>query len=227
MKNSIFIIIALICLDITQGHARKTQKSYSVTQLCEKPRIFHLDNLLSSAECEYIIRLATPKLERSPVLGENANENVIHSGRTSTGAFITTGSDKILRRIEKKIEEITKIPTENGEDFYVIHYDVGQEFRPHFDYFGGQSKAEIEALSCGGQRVASVVIYLYNTEEGGETIFPYANLSVVPIMGSAILFYNTLPNGSVDPMSLHGGTPVKKGEKWVMTKWLRASSRKN
>jgi prolyl 4-hydroxylase len=65
-------------------------------------------------------------------------------------------------------------------------------------------------------------MYLHTTEEGGETIFPRANVSVKPIKGNAVLFYNCLPSGQEDTLSLHGGAPVKKGEKWIATKWLRS-----
>ncbi|HSX13502.1 MAG TPA: 2OG-Fe(II) oxygenase, partial [Chlamydiales bacterium] len=78
-----------------------------------------------------------------------------------------------------------------------------------------------ECARYGGQRVATVVMYLNSTEAGGETIFPCANISVTPKKGDAVLFYNLKPTGEVDPHSLHGGSPVIAGEKWIMTKWIR------
>lgn len=53
-----------------------------------------------------------------------------------------------------------------------------------------------------------------NCDDGS---FKYA-----PRMGDAVLFWGTRPNGEIDPHSLHGGCPVKKGEKWVATKWIRS-----
>ncbi len=35
----------------------------------------------------------------------------------------------------------------------------------------------------------------------------------MPRMGDAVLFWGVKPNGDIDPHSLHGGCPVKRGEK--------------
>jgi len=69
----------------------------------------------------------------------------------------------------------------------------------------------------GGQRIASVVMYLNTPEEGGGTGFPHIGLTVTAMRGSAVYFaYET-----GDQASLHAGLPVIKGEKWIATKWLR------
>jgi prolyl 4-hydroxylase len=64
-------------------------------------------------------------------------------------------------------------------------------------------------------------MYLSNTEEGGETIFPYAEVQATPIKGNAVLFYSCTPDGQEDPMSMHGSAPVLSGEKWAAIKWIR------
>jgi len=59
------------------------------------------------------------------------------------------------------------------------------------------------------------------------TIFlnwPETSSSVKPRKGDALLFFNLKPDGTTDSVSLHGGCPVIKGEKWSATKWIRVSS---
>ena len=65
------------------------------------------------------------------------------------------------------------------------------------------------------------MVYLNTPEKGGETVFPRVRLKIVPEKGKAVLFYNVSDSGRVDPMSFHGGAPVERGEKWLMTCWLR------
>ena len=67
--------------------------------------------------------------------------------------------------------------------------------------------------------VASVVMYLNTPRRGGGTVFPDVQFEVAPIKGNAVFFSYDRP----DPItrSLHGGSPVIEGEKWVATKWLR------
>ncbi|CAH2076577.1 unnamed protein product [Thlaspi arvense] len=140
------------------------------------------------------------------------------SSRTSTGTFIRRGHDKIVEEIENRISEFTFIPVENGEALQVIHYGVGQKFEPHFD---------------GMQRIATFLMYLSDVEEGGETVFPSAKgniskggLSVSPKKRDALLFWSMRPDGSQDPCSKHGGSPVLKGNKWASTKWLHFQEHK-
>lgn len=215
-------MLTLITLGLTVMQAKENHQEYTIDQICDSPRIFTIENFLSHEECDYLIKKAKPNLIRSRVLGQAAGENVIDRARTSSGAFISSRGDPIMQRIEKRIQQITNIPVENGEDFHILHYEHEQEYLPHFDFFDGSYPAGKACLARGGQRIASFILYLNDTEEGGETIFPNADKAVSAVKGNAVLFYNCLPSGEVDTMSLHGGAPVKKGEKWIATKWLRA-----
>jgi len=76
-------------------------------------------------------------------------------------------------------------------------------------------------MATGGQRVATLVMYLNDVEAGGSTVFPSIGLDVLPRKGSAVYFAYTSDAGETDPRTLHGGSPVTAGEKWIATKWLR------
>ena len=69
-------------------------------------------------------------------------------------------------------------------------------------------------------RFATILFYLNDDLEGGETSFPlWLNagtsdaLKVKPERGKAVLFYNLLPDGNYDERSMHAAMPVLKGEK--------------
>lgn len=169
-----------------------------------------------------MIELSRPHLIASKVVDEQNKGETSDPRRNSRGYFIPhNGNDRILNDIEKRIASITGMPKENGENLHVLCYGIGGEYQPHYDYFNAGTPGGNEQLSRGGQRVASLIMYLNNPTAGGETIFPRANISVTPKKGDAVLFYNCTPNGAVDPNSLHGGAPVKAGEKWIMTRWIR------
>ncbi|KAL2499610.1 putative prolyl 4-hydroxylase 9 [Abeliophyllum distichum] len=147
--------------------------------------------------------------------------------------FISASEDKsgLLEQIEAKIAKATMIPRTHGEAFNVLRYEIGQRYHSHYDAF---NPAEYGPQKS--QRVASFLLYLSDVEEGGETMFPFENglnmdvnydfrkcigLKVKPRKGDGLLFYSLFPNGTIDPLSLHGSCPVIKGEKWVATKWVR------
>lgn len=186
--------------------------------LCESPRIELHEQFLSDEECSYLIEKGRPHLQRSYVFSREA-KNIVDNRRTSEGMFFAQNpTDPVLRGIEERIASLTQIPRENGEALQLLRYGVNAEYQPHYDYFN----CVIGGCERGGQRVATVVMYLNEVEEGGETIFPRVNLTVKPHKGNALLFYNCGPDGREDPKTLHGGAPVIKGEKWISTKWLRA-----
>ncbi|GAA0157505.1 protein modifying enzyme [Lithospermum erythrorhizon] len=205
-----------------------------------EPRASVYHNFLSKEECEHLINISKPHMFRSAVVASATGRVTDSEVRTSSGTFLGRGRDEIVRNIEKRIADFTFIPVENGEGLQVLHYEVGQKYDPHFDFFQDELN-----LRRGGQRIATIVMYLSDVEEGGETVFPAARgnfsslpywnelsacgkggLSVKPNMGDALLFWNMKPDASVDTSSLHRGCPVIKGNKWSSTKWIRVNEHK-
>ncbi|CAA7399694.1 unnamed protein product [Spirodela intermedia] len=199
-----------------------------------EPRAFVYHNFLSKEECEHLINLAKPYMQKSTVVDSSTGKSTDSRVRTSSGMFLRRGQDKVIQAIEKRIADFTFIPVEHGEGLQVLHYEVGQKYEPHFDYFLDKFNTK-----NGGQRIATVLMYLSDVEEGGETIFPaskmnssslsyYSELSecakkglaVKPKRGDALLFWSMRPDATLDPSSLHGGCPVIQGNKWSSTKWM-------
>ncbi|KAL5980629.1 putative prolyl 4-hydroxylase 7 [Asimina triloba] len=192
---------------------------------------------LNDAECNHLINLARDKLEKSTVADNDSGESIMSEERTSSGMFLIRKQDEIVSRIEGRIAAWTLLPEENGESIQILHYEHGEKYEPHYDYFYDKANQEI-----GGHRIATVLMYLSSVEMGGETIFPNSELkdsqlkddtwsecardgfAVKPKKGDALLFFSLHPNASTDADSLHGSCPVIKGEKWSATKWIHVKS---
>ncbi|MBA0828295.1 hypothetical protein Goarm_012987 [Gossypium armourianum] len=130
--------------------------------------------------------------------------------------------------IEKRISVFSQIPAEHGEQIQVLRYEKDQFYKPHHDYFSDPFNIK------RSQRIATMLMYLSDDVEGGETYFPRAGtgdcscggkvvkgMSIKPIKGDAVLFWSMGLDGQSDPNSLHGGCAVLSGEKWSATKWMR------
>ena len=102
-------------------------------------------------------------------------------------------------------------PVENGEGLQILNYKVGGEYKPHFDYFPPGDPGSAVHLAKGGQRVSTMVIYLNDVEEAGETTFPDVGLSVTPKKGAAVYFEYCNSQNQVDPLTLHAGAPWQRG----------------
>lgn len=196
-------------------------RTVRVAMRFEQPVVALLDDVLSEEECDRIVALARHKLQPSATLSPTTGENQVKDHRTSQGAFLDKIDDPVLHRVNGRIAEIMNQPVEHGEALHVLHYGVGAEYRPHHDYFDPANPGFAGTLKRGGQRVATLIIYLNDVEAAGDTVFPKLGLSIVPRKGSAVYFEYVNEAGQLDEASLHGGAPVERGEKWVATKWVR------
>lgn len=183
------------------------------------PRVVVLGSVLSDEECDGLIALARARLSRSETFLLDEGVSQVHEGRTSEGMFFTRGENELVRRIEARLATLCAWPLEYGEGLQVLRYGPGAQYKPHFDYFDPAKPGTAGILANGGQRVASVVMYLNTPEAGGETTFPDVRFDVAPIKGNAVFFSYDRPHEMTG--TRHGGAPVLAGEKWVATKWMR------
>jgi len=190
-----------------------------VLQAMYNPRVVVFGGLMSDQECEALIELARPRLARSLTVATRTGGEEVNEDRTSSGMFFQRGENELVRRIEARIARLLNWPEENGEGLQILHYGPGTEYKPHYDYFDPQQPGTPTILRRGGQRVGTLIMYLGEPEKGGGTVFPDVHLEVAPKRGNAVFFSYERPHPST--RTLHGGTPVLAGEKWIATKWLR------
>jgi prolyl 4-hydroxylase len=183
------------------------------------PRVVVFGDLLSDAECDELVSLAQARLARSETVQVATGASEVNTSRTSEGMFFGRGENALCARIEARIAALFNWPVENGEGLQILRYRPGAEYKPHYDYFDPAQPGTPAILKRGGQRVASLVMYLSAPQRGGATVFPDAKLEINPVKGNAVFFSYDCAHPST--RTLHGGAPVLEGEKWVATKWLR------
>ncbi|KAL5662411.1 hypothetical protein ACJX0J_029536, partial [Zea mays] len=131
--------------------------------------VFLYQHFLSDDEANHLISLARAELKRSAVADNMSGKSTLSEVRTSSGTFLRKGQDPIVEGIEDKIAAWTFLPKENGEDIQVLRYKHGEKYEPHYDYFTDNVNTV-----RGGHRYATVLLYLTDVPEGGETVFPLA-----------------------------------------------------
>jgi predicted 2-oxoglutarate/Fe(II)-dependent dioxygenase YbiX len=142
--------------------------------------------------------------------------------RTNSEALIAfEQQDLVLMALRRRIATVAGLAIERMEPPTVLHYAPGQEFRPHYDFFDPAVPAYAVNVAERGQRLATVLVYLNDDFEGGETHFVKADLRFKGKKGDAILFRNVTEQGDPDFSTLHAGLPTTRGEKWLFSQWLR------
>ncbi len=190
-----------------------------VVMAMQVPRVVVLSGFLSDEECQALISAASPRMQRSLTVDHQTGADQVHAQRTSHGMFFSRGENEVIQRIENRLAKLLNWPVENGEGLQVLRYQPGHEYKPHYDYFDPNEPSAATVLARGGQRVATVLMYLNEPSRGGGTTFPSVNLEISPQKGSAVFF--NYDRAHPVSRTLHGGAPVREGEKWVATKWLR------
>lgn len=190
-----------------------------VLQTVRHPRIIVFGDLVSDEECEDLIASARRRLARSLTVETRTGGETLNVDRTSDGMFFERGENAVVARLEQRIARLLQWPLEFGEGLQILRYAPGAQYRPHYDYFDPAEPGTPTILQRGGQRVATLVMYLHEPEQGGATTFPDIGLEVAPKRGTGVFFSYDRPDPAT--RTLHGGAPVLEGEKWVATKWLR------
>jgi prolyl 4-hydroxylase len=190
-----------------------------IVMAMKEPRVIVFGGLLADDECDAIINAAKPRLARSETVQMDTGGSEVHAARTSRGMFFERGENEVCKRVEARLAKLLSWPVINGEGLQVLHYLPGAEYQPHHDYFDPSKSGTVPILARGGQRVATIVMYLNSPEKGGGTTFPDVGVEVGPVKGNAVFFSYDRPHPGTK--TLHGGAPVIAGEKWVATKWLR------
>ena len=194
-------------------------RNVNVLLTMKHPRVVVFGNLLSDEECDAIIAAAQPRMRRSLTVETQSGGEEVNADRTSDGMFFQREETPVVALLERRIAKLLNWPENHGEGLQVLHYRPGAEYKPHYDYFDPTQPGTPTILKRGGQRVGTLVIYLNNPEAGGGTSFPDVGVEVAPRRGNAVFFSYAVPDPSTK--TLHGGSPVERGEKWIATKWLR------
>jgi prolyl 4-hydroxylase len=187
----------------------------------EDPVFAALGNVVDADECKALIEMARPRLKPSTLVDPASGRDVVSDKRASWGMFFRLGENDLVARLDRRLSALMNLPLENGEGLQVLHYPSGAGSEPHHDYLTPTNVANRESIARSGQRVSTLVTYLNDVPDGGQTVFPQLGLAFSPVRGNACYFEYGDDSGRVDTRSLHASAPVSRGEKWVVTKWMR------
>ena len=189
-------------------------KVYRVpTDLAE---IYAIGDFLSESECARLRELIDLVAQPSR-LHDSA---YVEGFRTSySGNF--DSNDPFVRGISRRIDDLMGLPGELGERMQGQRYLKGQQFKPHHDFFYPTEEYWKAERKRGGQRSWTAMMFLNEVEAGGATNFTNVGIDIEPKPGVLLMWNNHSPDGTPNEDTLHAGTPVEAGEKYVITRWYR------
>lgn len=176
------------------------------------PHLTWFDRLFTEAECRYLAEAAAPMLEPSVVVDAGTGRQRPDPVRTSDGVGFTWPLENpAVHALNRRIAAASATAVDQGEPLQVLRYRRGQEYKPHFDAIPG----------FANQRVLTMIVWLNQGYEGGETLFIKTGRKLKGRSGDALLFRNALADGGRDEAAAHAGLPVTRGEKLIASRWIR------
>jgi prolyl 4-hydroxylase len=179
--------------------------------------VYTLDNFLSAKDCERLVGLINHHLRPSPLSYDPADAHF----RTSRTCYLSDLRSPVALDIDTRICKTLGIRAEYGEGIQAQRYDVGQQFKPHWDFFKPGTREYLRFAGMRGNRTWTFMVYLNEGMEGGGTRFTELDHTVRPKTGMALMWNNLHEDGSPNPATMHSGEPVISGHKVIITKWFR------
>ena len=190
--------------------------------LSADPAISAVEAFLAPDVCDWMIDRAREHVTRATVVAAGAHGTVQDQTRTNSLAELgLVYTDLVVLLVRDRLSALCGLPVNAMEVPQVLHYTVGQEFRLHEDYLLPDGPHKARELATHGQRAKTLLIYLNDGFEGGETDFPLLDLRFKGAKGEALMFTNVLADGSPDLRMRHAGLPPTAGEKWLFSQWVR------
>jgi prolyl 4-hydroxylase len=183
----------------------------------DRLQLYILDDFLSAKECQRIVALCNHHLRPSTL--SYASDDAAF--RTSTTADLCYLKSPVAFHIDDKICNTLGIRASYSEGIQAQRYDVGQQFKAHWDYFPPDTLIYRKLAGVRGNRTWTFMVYLNEGMEGGATRFTEIDFAVSPKLGMAVLWNNLNADGTCNTFTKHCGEPVISGHKLIITKWFR------
>ncbi|HYD24200.1 MAG TPA: 2OG-Fe(II) oxygenase [Croceibacterium sp.] len=182
----------------------------------EKAELWAVANFFDPVECGRLMAITDAVAQPS-----KAFDAAYSSGYRTSYSGDVDPHDPFIRKLQRRIDDLLGIDPTYGETIQTQRYMEGQQFQAHTDWFPANTPYWELEKDRGGQRSFTAMAFLNAVEEGGDTAFPRLGVAVSPQPGALLIWNNADENGTPNPWTVHAGTPVTKGVKYIITKWYR------
>ena len=181
--------------------------------------LYIVRNFLDAATCAGLIERIDDRRRPSEI----ADDVGITNFRTSETCDLDS-RDPLVGEVDRKIGALLGLPLDASEPIQGQRYAPGQEFKAHTDTFEPGGYDFYLHTAATGQRTWTAMIYLNEPGDGGATRFKAIGKTIQPETGKLIAWNNLLSDGRPNPATLHQGMKVRRGTKYIITKWFRERS---
>jgi prolyl 4-hydroxylase len=182
--------------------------------------LFIVRDFLDPARCARLCQMIDEHRRPSEIADHKGGPDF----RTSETCDLA-GSNPLVAEVDLLLCDFLGLPHVKSEPIQGQRYAAGQEFKPHTDSFNPGGVDFYVQCADQGQRTWTAMLYLNQPEDGGATRFKAIGKIIQPETGKLVAWNNLLPDGSPNGATLHQGMKVRRGTKYIITKWFREFAR--
>lgn len=191
-------------------------------ELCASPTVRSHPEFSTAAVCDWLIERARGRLSRALVYEAISREVTVRPSRTNTAAsFNLLDTDLVLVLVQRKMAACLGLPIRQFEACTVLHYEPDEEITEHYDFIDPKVPNYAEEIAQRGERLVTFLLYLNDDYAAGETAFPRLGIDHKGRRGEGMFFVNAQPDGTPDVRTLHAGRRPARGEKWIVSQFVR------
>ena len=153
-----------------------------------------------------------------------SQKDIVVAHRSNTVASFNVNSVELVHALlQARMSAACGVSERMMEGPTVLHYAPGEQIQNHFDFVDPKSTHDYAGeIARNGQRIITFLVYLNDDYDGGETAFPELGLVHKGRRGEALYFVNALADLSPDLRMVHAGRPTTRGEKWIVSQFIRS-----
>jgi prolyl 4-hydroxylase len=175
--------------------------------------------------CAWLIGRAEGRLQPALVYDSVDRKVEVHRMRTNTMAMYNYATlDVVQFLVQARMALSCGYRIQHFEHPTILHYNVGEQITPHFDFIDANAQDYAQQIEQMGQRMITFLLYLNDAYEGGETTFPELGIVHRGRLGDGLFFINAHPDLAPDRRMLHTGSPPTSGEKWVISQFISSKA---
>ncbi|XP_002160179.1 uncharacterized protein LOC100198447 isoform X1 [Hydra vulgaris] len=149
--------------------------------------------------------------EGTTCINETFSENIRRKFKYSYSTSFYNGESEFSHSLQKRLESVSNLLQTHGGKYQVTSYPEGVGYKSHTD-----CSLDSKLLN---DRYATILIYLQDVKEGGETVFSKLGIKIKPKKGSLVIWNNMDDLGNCLLLSTHEASKVIKGKKYILQRW--------
>ena len=178
--------------------------------------MFIVKRFLAPGHCRQLIE-RIDRQSRPSTIADDIGDPAFRTSETCD----LDGADPVIAEVNDAISALLGIAPALGEPIQGQRYAEGQEFKSHTDTFEPTGPDYYEHCAERGNRSWTAMVYLNEPDAGGATRFKAIGKTIQPETGKLLAWNNLLSDGRPNPATLHQGLKVRRGAKYILTKWFR------